>query len=177
MSFKKSRGFPCQKRKSVIIKLKLFICVNLWIKMRLSKNFTMEELCRSTTAERHGIRNWPAAGYEGYRVTENLRNLCFDVLQPLRDYVGRPIIVNSGYRTKDVNRLVGGVKNSQHLTGEAADLRIESTKQGREWAEWIMDNCDFDQLLLESNGKSVWLHVSAKRDKSLNRRVFKKIKK
>ena len=165
------------KRKSVIIKLKLFICVNLWIKMKLSKNFTMEELCRSATAERHGIRNWPAKVDEEHRVKENLSSLCLEVLQPLRDYVGRPIIVNSGYRTKVVNRLVGGVKNSQHLTGEAADLRIESTKQGREWAEWIMDNCDFDQLLLESNGKSVWLHVSAKRDKSLNRRVFKKIKK
>ena len=146
-------------------------------KMKLSKNFTFEELCRSATAERHGIRNWPAAGDEIHRVKENLSSLCLEVLQPLREYVGKPIIVNSGYRTKEVNRLVGGVKNSQHLTGEAADLRIESTKQGREWAEWIMDNCDFDQLLLESNGKSVWLHVSAKRDKSLNRRVFKKIKK
>ena len=144
--------------------------------MHLEKNFTMEELCSSATAERHGIRNWPAAGDEVHRVKENLSSLCFDVLQPLRDYVGRPIIVNSGYRTKEVNRLVGGVKNSQHLTGEAADLRIESTKQGREWAEWIMDNCDFDQLLLESNGKSVWLHVSCKRDKEKNRRVFKKIR-
>ena len=66
--------------------------------------------------------------------------------------------------------------NSQHLTGEAADLRIESFNQGREWAEWIMDNCDFDQLLLERNGKAVWLHVSARRDKSLNRRVFKKLR-
>ena len=145
-------------------------------KMRLSKNFTMEELCRSATAERHGIRNWPATEDEEHKVRENLRYLCFDVLQPLREYVGKPIVVNSGYRSKEVNRLVGGVKNSQHLTGEAADLRIESTKQGREWAEWIMENCDFDQMLLESNGKSVWLHVSAKRDKSLNRRVFKKMK-
>ena len=136
----------------------------------------MEELCRSATAERHGIKNWPAEGDEEHRVRENLRYLCFDVLQPLREHVGKPIVVNSGYRSKEVNRLVGGVKNSQHLTGEAADLRIESTKQGREWAEWIMENCDFDQMLLESNGKSVWLHVSAKRDKSLNRRVFKKMK-
>ena len=144
--------------------------------MRLSKNFTMEELCRSATAERHGIRNWPATEDEEHKVRENLRYLCFDVLQPLREYVGKPIVVNSGYRSKKVNRLVGGVKNSQHLTGEAADLRIESTKQGREWAEWIMENCDFDQMLLESNGKSVWLHVSAKRDKSMNRRVFKKMK-
>ena len=144
--------------------------------MRLSKNFTMEELCRSATAERHGIRNWPATEDEEHKVRENLRYLCFDVLQPLREHVGKPIVVNSGYRSKMVNRLVGGVKNSQHLTGEAADLRIESTKQGRELAEWIMNNCDFDQMLLESNGKSVWLHVSCKRDKSLNRRVFKKIK-
>ena len=144
--------------------------------MKLSKNFTMEELCRSATAERHGLRNWPAAGDEECRVRENLRSLCIDVLQPLREHVGKPIVVNSGYRSKEVNRLVGGVKNSQHLAGEAADLRIESTKQGREWAEWIMDNCDFDQMLLESNGRSVWLHVSAKRDKSLNRRTFKKIR-
>ena len=136
----------------------------------------MEELCRSATAERHGLRNWPAAGDEECRVRENLRSLCIDVLQPLREHVGKPIVVNSGYRSKEVNRLVGGVKNSQHLAGEAADLRIESTKQGREWAEWIMDNCDFDQMLLESNGRSVWLHVSAKRDKSLNRRTFKKIR-
>ena len=165
----------CGQKNSVAIN----VCgqkYNQWIKMRLSKNFTMEELCRSATAERHGVRNLPAKGDEEHRVKENLSSLCLEVLQPLRDYVGRPIIVNSGYRTKEVNRLVGGVKNSQHLTGEAADLRIESTKQGREWAEWIMDNCDFDQLLLESNGKSVWLHVSAKRDKSLNRRVFKKMK-
>ena len=144
--------------------------------MKLTTNFTLEELCRSATAERHGVRNWPSAGDEECRVRENLRSLCIDVLQPLREHVDGPIVVNSGYRSKEVNRLVGGVKNSQHLTGEAADLRIESTKQGREWAEWIMDNCDFDQMLLESNGRSVWLHVSAKRDKSLNRRTFKKIR-
>ena len=176
---------PCLLKKAVDFRAKKKICDNQTLiihlcksvdKMRLSKNFTMEELCRSATAERHGLKNWPKAGDEEHRVRENLRYLCFDVLQPLRDYVGRPIIVNSGYRTKEVNRLVGGVKNSQPLTGEAADLRIESTKQGREWAEWIMENCDFDQMLLESNGKSVWLHVSAKRDKSLNRRVFKKMK-
>ena len=143
--------------------------------MKLSKNFTMEELCRSATAERHGIKNWPEAGDEEHRVRENLRYLCFDVLQPLREFVGGPIVVNSGYRTKEVNRLVGGVMNSQHLTGEAADLRIESFNQGREWAEWIMDNCDFDQLLLERNDNAVWLHVSCKRDKEKNRRVFKKI--
>ena len=178
-----SRAFI--KNKAVDFRAKKKICDNQTLiihlcksvdEMRLSKNFTMEELCRSATAERHGIGNWPKAGDEEHRVRENLRYLCFDVLQPLREHVGKPIVVNSGYRSKKVNRLVGGVKNSQHLTGEAADLRIESTKQGREWAEWIMENCDFDQMLLESNGKSVWLHVSAKRDKSLNRRVFKKMK-
>lgn len=72
---------------------------------------------------------------------------------------------------------VGGVKNSQHCRGEAADIRIVSPKQGREWAAWIEDNCRFDQMLLERNKNgAVWLHVSCKRDASKNRQSFKILK-
>ena len=141
--------------------------------MKLSKNFTLEEFISSSTAERMGIDNVP----KDEELIENLRNLCLEILQPLRDYVGAPVHINSGYRCKELNVAVGGVKNSQHCRGEAADIRIASPKQGREWAAWIEDNCRFDQMLLERNKNgAVWLHVSCKRDAEANRQVFKKIK-
>lgn len=141
--------------------------------MKLSKNFTLEEFIRSSTAERMGIDNVP----KDEEVIENLRNLCLEILQPLRDYAGAPVHINSGYRCKELNVAVGGVKNSQHCRGEAADIRIASPKQGREWAAWIEDNCRFDQMLLERNKNgAVWLHVSCKRDAEANRQVFKVLK-
>ena len=144
--------------------------------MRLSKNFTYEEFIRSSTAERMGIDNRPKTKEEEKKVIENLRNLCLEVLQPLRDYVGAPVHINSGYRCKALNLAVGGVKNSQHSRGEAADIRIASSKQGREWAAWIEDNCRFDQMLLERNKNgAVWLHVSCKRDEKANRQVFSRM--
>ena len=144
--------------------------------MRLSKNFTYEEFIRSSTAERMGIDNRPKTKEEEKKVIENLRNLCLEVLQPLRDYVGAPVHINSGYRCKALNLAVGGVKNSQHSRGEAADIRIASPKQGREWAAWIQDNCRFDQMLLERNKNGgVWLHVSCKRDEKANRQVFSRM--
>ena len=137
--------------------------------MKLSKNFTLEELIHSNTAERMGIDNVP----KDEKVVENLRSLCLEVLQPLRDYVGAPVHINSGYRCPELNMAVGGVKNSQHCRGEAADIRIVSPKQGREWAAWIEDNCRFDQMLLERNKSgAVWLHVSCKRDATKNRQSF-----
>ena len=141
--------------------------------MKLSENFTLEELIHSNTAERMGIDNVP----KDEKVVENLRSLCLEVLQPLRDYVGAPVHINSGYRCPELNMAVGGVKNSQHCRGEAADIRIVSPKQGREWAAWIEDNCRFDQMLLEKNKSgAVWLHVSCKRDASKNRQSFKMLK-
>lgn len=140
--------------------------------MKLSRNFSLEELIRSNTAVRMGIDNVPKDG----KVVENLRNLCLEVLQPLRDYVGGPVHVNSGYRCPALNVAVGGVKNSQHCRGEACDIRIASLKQGREWASWIEDNCRFDQMLLERNKSgAVWLHVSCKRDAEGNRQVISRM--
>ena len=144
--------------------------------MRLSKNFTYEEFIRSSSAERMGIDNRPKTKEEEKKVIENLRNLCLEVLQPLRDYVGAPVHINSGYRCPELNEAVGGVKNSQHCRGEACDIRIASPKQGREWAAWIEDNCRFDQMLLERNKNGgVWLHVSCKRDEKANRQVFSRM--
>ena len=128
--------------------------------MRLTEYFDLAELTRSATATRLGIMNVPPQTAVG-----NLRNLCQKVLEPLRQHVGKPIIVTSGYRSKELNKAVGGVDNSQHLVGEAADLQIDSERQGREWMAWIMDNCEFDQLILERSAKAVWLHVSCKRNR------------
>ena len=128
--------------------------------MRLTEHFDLAELTRSATATRLGIMNVPPQTAVG-----NLRNLCQKVLEPLRQHVGKPITVTSGYRSKELNKAVGGVENSQHRVGEAVDLHIESERQGREWMAWIMDNCEFDQLILEHSSDVVWLHVSCKRNR------------
>ena len=128
--------------------------------MRLTEHFDLAELTRSATAARKGIINVPSQTAVG-----NLRNLCQKVLEPLREHVGKPITVTSGYRSKELNKAVGGVENSQHLVGEAVDLHIESERQGREWMAWIMDNCEFDQLILEHSSEATWLHVSCKRNR------------
>ena len=96
--------------------------------MRLSKNFTYEELTHSNVAERKGLRNRPKTKEEEKKVIENLKALCMEVLQPLRDYLGKPVVISSGYRSEEVNRAVGGVKGSQHLKGEAADIQVENTE-------------------------------------------------
>ncbi len=133
--------------------------------MKLSKNFTYEELCHSSVAERKGLRNRPKTKEEESVVIENLKALCIEVLQPLRDYLGKPVVISSGYRSEEVNKAVGGVKRSQHLRGEAADIHVENTEQLIVIMHFIMDNCDFDQLIWEKNKAGAqWAHVSYKRE-------------
>lgn len=87
----------------------------------LSANFTLAELTRSATARRAGLLNVPSP-----LVVNNLTELCLRVLQPLREAWGGPIVVGSGYRCPELNRLVGGVKNSDHIYGCAADIHALS---------------------------------------------------
>ena len=133
---------------------------------RISKNFTLEELTASATAKARGIRNQP-----GQTEVINLCGLVHNVLQPLRPAMGHEIKIGSGYRCPQLNRAVGGVSNSQHMKGEAADLCIDGDlKKGKRWFEWIQTNCDFDQLIWEHNAKgNYWVHVSFRCD-GLNRR-------
>ena len=134
--------------------------------MRLTKHFTLSEFTRSSTAQEKGIDNTPSL-----EAVSNLQYLCQQVLEPLRLWAGRPIVINSGYRNPQLNQLVGGVKNSQHQTGEAADIRLPDKATGQLYAEFILEHCRFDQLLFESNGRSQWLHVSCKREG--NRQMFR----
>jgi hypothetical protein len=121
-------------------------------------HFTIEELYASKTAKDKGINNMPSV-----REMVNLIYLAAYVLEPLRKAMGEPIKIGSGFRCQQLNRAVCGVSNSQHLTGQAADLCIDGDlKKGKRWFNYIKDHLPFDQLIWEHNPKtgSYWVHVS-----------------
>ena len=124
----------------------------------ITMHFTIEELYASKTAKDKGINNMPSV-----REMVNLVYLAAYVLEPLRKAMGEPIKIGSGFRCQQLNRAVGGVSNSQHLTGQAADLCIDGDlKKGKRWFNYIKDHLPFDQLIWEHNPKtgSYWVHVS-----------------
>lgn len=129
--------------------------------MRLSKNFTLEEFERSQTAKRLDLDNSIPPEY-----IPNVKALVDNVLQPLRDAFGEPIMISSGYRNPTVNGIIGGSKNSSHCRGEAADFTIKGI-DNIEVAEWIENNCQFDQLILEfyseTSPNGGWVHCSYRR--------------
>lgn len=126
------------------------------MEMKLTKNFTLNEMCKSITARKRKIKNVPSFGD-----IKRLKALCENVLQPLRDYLGEPVIINSGYRSPELNRIIGGVNGSQHLKGEAADINCRgSLEYARNIIQFIMINCEFDQLILERKKTAIWVHVS-----------------
>lgn len=125
--------------------------------IKLSRNFTLEELTASATAKHHGIGNTPSA-----QEIVCLTALAQNVLQPLREWWGKPITIGSGYRSAALNKAVGGVNNSQHMKGQAVDLFIDGDKtKGQRWFNYIRDHLPFDQLIWEHNTKGTyWVHVS-----------------
>ena len=136
---------------------------------RISKNFTLDELTASATAKAKGIINAP-----GVDEVCNMCALVHHVLQPLRDAMQEPIKIGSGYRCTNLNHAVGGVANSQHIRGQAADLCIDGDKvKGKRWFDWIRAHCDFDQLIWEHNARgSYWVHVSFRSDGKNRREVI-----
>ena len=127
--------------------------------MNLSPNFTLKELTKSDTATRLGLDNTP-----NDEALENLKLLCEKVLQPVRDHFGKSVTVNSGYRSPESNAAVGGSKTSDHCKGQACDLEIDGIPNP-ELAQWIMDNLDYTQLILEfyvpgGDPNAGWVHVS-----------------
>ena len=127
---------------------------------RLSNNFTTEEFTRSQTAIRQNIDNTPTEEH-----IEKMKLLCVMVLQPVREHFG-PIAINSGYRATVLNKAIGGSWKSQHCEGKAADIECPGTGNRYE-AQWIADNCTFDQVILEFHNPEIpdsgWVHVSFKR--------------
>ncbi len=126
--------------------------------MNLSRFFTLDELTFSNTARAEGIDNQPTAAE-----IEALRALCSAVLDPLREALGKPIKVTSGYRGPVLNRRVKGTAKSQHLSGEAADLQSPGTAVLELFKLVIRLGLPFDQVIYEVNGASKWVHVSHSR--------------
>lgn len=129
--------------------------------MQLSKNFSLSELLKSETAKRFDYKeqfNPP------YLIRENLKDLCENILQPLRSYLMTPIIISSGYRCERLNKRIGGAKNSDHMYGRAADINGTNGHTNRDlFNAAISLGLPFDQLIAEypdSQGEPDWIHIS-----------------
>ena len=126
--------------------------------MKLSANFQLSELVKSQIAERKGISNNPSPTQ-----IDNLKALCVNVLQPIRSHFDAPVLISSGYRSGELCIAIGSKPTSQHAEGKAADIEVYGV-DNKELAEWIRDNLEFDQLILEfyldREPSSGWVHVS-----------------
>ena len=121
----------------------------------------MAEFIKSDTATKLGIDNTPQGEH-----LEAAKHLFENVVQKVRDHFG-PTVLNSGYRCPELNEAVRGSKTSQHCLGQAADIECPGTPNA-DLANWIVDNLDFDQVILEfytpGQPSSGWVHVSYKTD-------------
>ena len=126
--------------------------------MKLSENFTLDELTKSQEAIRLGIPNEP----NDEHIT-NLMLLCTHILQPIRNYFKIPVSISSGYRSPELCEAIGSSRTSQHARGEAADFELFGI-HNREVSDWIVKNTDYDQCILEfwnsNEPNSGWVHCS-----------------
>ena len=135
--------------------------------MNLSEHFTLGELCKTSYITADG--NIPSQ-----MAIDNLRRLCADWLEDLRYIYGMmygdgdvPLIISSGYRSAEVNRMCGGAKSSNHLTGCAVDIRCQGPEQMSRLAVILLDLADstkrdFDELILEKRGTTYWVHFAVR---------------
>ena len=127
--------------------------------MKLTENFSLNELTKSQTAERKGIDNTPSTEHQ-----ENLKSLCEMILQPIRDHFGQVVSVSSGYRSPELCVAIGSSTQSQHAKGQASDFEIFGVSN-KELADYIDQNLDYDHLILEywkgeDEPNSGWVHCS-----------------
>jgi zinc D-Ala-D-Ala carboxypeptidase len=140
--------------------------------MKLSEHFSLSELTKSSTAERKGISNEPDE-----EAIENLILVCDQILEPVRNHYGKPFVPNSGFRCLELNRAIGSSDKSQHVTGQAVDFEVPG-EDNKDVALWVVENCTFDQLILEfykeGEPTSGWVHCSyvIERENRKSARVF-----
>ena len=126
--------------------------------MNLSKSFTLNELTKSQEALRLNIDNIPNEEH-----ISNLKILCENILQPIRDFYGMPVSVSSGFRSVALCEAIGSSSKSQHTKGQAADFEVFGVAN-KELADWITNNLEYDQCILEfwneNEPNSGWVHCS-----------------
>ena len=129
--------------------------------MKLSPNLSLAEVTKSATAIKRGIANAPTQEH-----LQNLKRVAEHVFQPIREHFGKPLAVSSGYRSAQLNELIGGSKRSQHSKGEALDLDADVYGGLTNAAvfNYIKDHLTFDQLIWEfgTDEEPAWVHVSYK---------------
>jgi len=129
---------------------------------KLTEHFNLEEMIVSPTAKKLGLSNVPTAEH-----IENMRYCCEKILEPVRAHFGKAVTINSSYRAPLVNKAVGGSKTSQHVNGQAIDFEIQGI-DNKTVADWVADNLDFDQVILEfyaaGDKNSGWVHASIKKE-------------
>lgn len=129
---------------------------------KLTEHFTLEEMIVSPTAKKLGLPNTPTPQH-----IENMRYCCEKILEPVRAHFGKPVQINSSYRSPAVNKAVGGSATSQHVNGQAIDFEIPGV-DNKTVADWVADNLEFDQVILEFYTKgdtnSGWVHASIKKE-------------
>ena len=122
---------------------------------RISKHISYNEATRSNYAKKNKIANKPSS-----EDIENMELLAEKVFEPLRDWVGAPIKVNSMFRSFKLNTALKGAPRSSHMKGQAFDITSLGGKTNLEMFHYIKDNLDFDQLIWEYGAEPKWLHVS-----------------
>jgi len=131
----------------------------------MGKYFTIAELCNSDTADRMGIINRLPKEY-----LPNVQGLINHVLDPLREWYGKPIYVNSGYRCPELNKAVGGVENSFHVSGCAADIDARNYEENKKLFDYIKNNLPFTEVGWEGGGR--WIHVALVPGRESEKEVF-----
>ena len=144
--------------------------------MNISKHLSLAEVIRSETAKRNGISNMPTEEH-----LDNFKALADNVFEKIRTHFGAPIHISSGYRSKELNKLIGGSSTCQHCFGEAIDIDMDGSASGVTNADifnYIKDNLEYDQLIWEggTDKNPDWVHVSYSKKKNRKQRLKAVIK-
>jgi len=131
--------------------------------MKLSLNFNLEEFTNSETAIRKGINNKPSE-----EIVLNLQLLCLNVLEPIEKLINKQIIISSGYRSKELNSEIGGAKNSQHVEGKAADIKVKDISTEDLFQIIIKSEIEYDQIIQEFDR---WIHISYNKGKNRKQKL------
>ena len=144
--------------------------------MKLSEHLDLSEVIRSESAKRNGISNMPTPEH-----IANFKLLAENIFEPIRNHFRVPIIISSGYRSKELNACIGGSATSQHCTGEAIDIDMDGSPHGvtnKMVFDYIKDNLIFDQLIFEFGDATNpdWVHVSYESSGKQRKQVLKATK-